>query len=478
MTYTRRPAGLSGSRASFLHDHRGAVAIIVALALPFLVLVIGGGADYARVLAARSKLQAALDSATLATYKHFAKDQSQTEAQLKPYFHRALMASLQQKFERQLEIVEEQLALDVRNNTLRAHVTANFPTTFMKLAGIDPVKIGTTSEVKAGATYTEVALVLDVTSSMSGSKIQELKRAATRFIETIYERVRNQEPDRFRVAIVPFTKHVNVGLGNRDASWIEVPQDRTVTDPATGDTKQIVWKGCVGSRTPPMNVKDEGYDDEKIPGVMNYARIKGEPEDSYDGYDFSGKGINHCPALAIVPLRSVKLHKDELLRMIDGLRAGNYSYHRGMTYIPSGLMWGWRVLSHNPPYTEGAGPDEIARKNVRKVIVLMTDGANTRGPEVNSPLYYFRDHHGNGAEHRNRANEITAEACRNIAETNPLTHTRNADIITVTFEVRDNGIKQLMRDCATIGSYDAQSGELADVFEQIAGSLMELHISR
>ena len=38
--------------------------------------------------------------------------------------------------------------------------------------------------------------------------------------------------------------------------------------------------------------------------------------------------------------------------------------------------WGWRVLSPTPPFTEGE-PFNAARDNVRKVIVLMSDGENT-----------------------------------------------------------------------------------------------------
>ena len=45
----------------------------------------------------------------------------------------------------------------------------------------------------------------------------------------------------------------------------------------------------------------------------------------------------------------------------------------GGTNQAEGLAWGWRVLSPTAPFTEGApyGPD------VRKVIVLMSDGENT-----------------------------------------------------------------------------------------------------
>lgn len=44
----------------------------------------------------------------------------------------------------------------------------------------------------------------------------------------------------------------------------------------------------------------------------------------------------------------------------------------GMTYIPAGLQWGWRALSESAPL---AGSNSKDRK---KLLILMTDGQNTR----------------------------------------------------------------------------------------------------
>jgi Flp pilus assembly protein TadG len=44
------------------------------------------------------------------------------------------------------------------------------------------------------------------------------------------------------------------------------------------------------------------------------------------------------------------------------------------TNVPEGLAWGWRTVSHGAPFTEGV-PE--TRRDVDKVVILLTDGANT-----------------------------------------------------------------------------------------------------
>ena len=50
----------------------------------------------------------------------------------------------------------------------------------------------------------------------------------------------------------------------------------------------------------------------------------------------------------------------------------------GNTNVPEGTAWGWRVLSSNEPFTEGRGNTE---KGNDKVVIVLTDGANTYGDE-------------------------------------------------------------------------------------------------
>ncbi len=59
--------------------------------------------------------------------------------------------------------------------------------------------------------------------------------------------------------------------------------------------------------------------------------------------------------------------KDALATMIGGLQA------KGGTNIMEGVMWGWRVLSPEAPFTEGRPYDDDDND---KFLIVMTDGEN------------------------------------------------------------------------------------------------------
>lgn len=87
---------------------------------------------------------------------------------------------------------------------------------------------------------------------------------------------------------------------------------------------------------------------------------------SIDNTDPDTRGPNRgCPT-PIVPLTS---NETTVQAAVSAMR----HWQGGGTNQAEGLAWGWRVLSPTAPFTEGApyGPD------VRKVIVLMSDGENT-----------------------------------------------------------------------------------------------------
>jgi len=45
----------------------------------------------------------------------------------------------------------------------------------------------------------------------------------------------------------------------------------------------------------------------------------------------------------------------------------------GETYLPSGLLWGWRALTPVAPFTEAASSPD----NTTSIMIFMTDGFNT-----------------------------------------------------------------------------------------------------
>lgn len=451
----------------FFRNESGNAAILAALTAPIMVLFLGGGVDYAMSLNARAKLQSAMDAALLSTAVHKSANPGLSMEQLQEYFRRQLQERVERRMKKILQLQQIDFSVSEDNNTLSVRVSATTKTRFLQLVALDRFEIRLQTEVKSARSRTEVALVLDVTRSMSGAKLTELKNAAKNFLEEIARKIPDADPEAFKVAIVPFSQYVNVGMENRDADWIDVPEDgwRDVSYDGWGwwwwwARRYVKWEGCVGSRPYPLNVKDESYST-PVPGVMNYAE--------YSSY---GEWVirNSCPSTSILPLTSLKEDKEKIIWTIDSLQAD------GTTYIPAGLIWGWRVLSPTAPFTEGAQDDTTVEQNVRKVIVLMTDGENTVSPYVDDDEEEaYREHTGSDI---GLANDLTLEVCNRIKEINPATGRPHAEIITVTFDVSSSTVKNLLAKCSTLGTYDAQSGQLVETFSQITQQLAELHLSR
>jgi Flp pilus assembly protein TadG len=72
-----------------------------------------------------------------------------------------------------------------------------------------------------------------------------------------------------------------------------------------------------------------------------------------------------CTTQPITPLTS---DESDLHDAIDKMAA------TGNTNVPEGLAWGWRTVSHEEPFSEGVSE---TRKDMNKVVIVLTDGANT-----------------------------------------------------------------------------------------------------
>jgi Flp pilus assembly protein TadG len=175
----------------------------------------------------------------------------------------------------------------------------------------------------------------------------------------------------------------------------------------------------------------------------------------------------------------------------------------GGTNQAEGLAWGWRVLSPTAPFTEGAPYGD----DVRKVIVLMSDGENTNvgnDPIMGSDysalnhLGLWRDYADGGVVNQlfngilygilppqyrrninspngyvNYVNSREAQLCTNI---------KNAgiEIYTVIFRETDQATEDLMRNCASSDThfYRANNAaELASAFDAIGTGIGQLRLT-
>ncbi|MEO0881208.1 MAG: VWA domain-containing protein [Pseudomonadota bacterium] len=453
-----------------LQDVRGGTAILWATALLPILVCAGAAVDFSKNRAMAGEIQAAVDHTALAVARFALDNADASDAELNQF--------AQTHFDtNKIELTGYHVgSVNVRRSGDRFDVSVDGvgPTTMLAAAGINelPISAQAAAAVSPNQSPLEIALVLDASASMQGSKITTLQSAASEMIETLVE-----EGGNVRMAIVPFNLAVNVGESNRGASWLDVNDERTVDEEvcpvdnaassAAGCTQiacggrndetgncfttwscpsgvdlvrtcstqpsDYTWEGCVRSRVSPYNVDDGGYGANPV-------------------LSWSLKSNNICPnSNRIRPLSD---DPDALTSAIDEMNA------TWSTYIPAGLTWGRRVLSSAEPFAESAF-DESADTSIgdgrsAQSIVLMSDGANTGSLDGN------QTHWGGDFP---AANQLTADLCDAIKED-------GTEMFVVAFEVTDAATLDLLEDCASGDDHFYTAGseiQLSASFEGIAG---------
>lgn len=206
-----------------------------------------------------------------------------------------------------------------------------------------------------------------------------------------------------------------------------------------------------------------------------------------------------CPT-PIVPLTS---NESTVQSNIAAMR----HWSGGGTNQAEGLAWGWRVLSPTPPFTEGEAFN-AARDNVRKVIVLMSDGENTNvGSDVvlssdysaYNHLGLWRDYASGGflnqliggilrgilptQYRRNISSSSSYVTYVNNRQQQLCTNIKNADIeiYTVIFRETDTATVNMMRNCASGSDHFFRAdnaSQLAAAFDAIGTGIGSLRLTR
>jgi Flp pilus assembly protein TadG len=185
----------------FALNKAGNVAMVFGLSLVPLLAAGGVAVDMSRAMIVRHRLSEALDAAGLAAGRDFDQGLSAVTAVAQQYFDANYPAA---------ELgVPGALQVSMEGGSISLTATAEVDTTLMQLVGFDYLNVGVSSEITREGKSLEIALALDVTGSMAGQKIIDLKTAAKDLIDTIVW----DSQDQFysKVAIVPFSMGVNVG---------------------------------------------------------------------------------------------------------------------------------------------------------------------------------------------------------------------------------------------------------------------------
>ena len=456
--------------SDFRADATANVTTILAISIIPLIGAVGLAVDYGSANRSLANLQSALDGGVLAGAELRAHTANYND-KMKSSVEKAISEYVNAQFQTpDGKLATIQPTID-GSGGVEATASATIPNRIGGFFGSPSFTITAHSSATFGAGRAEVALVFDTTASMEGVKMTTAQGAAASLVDTLF--ATPNAAANVRMALAPFDVYVNVGLTYRGAPWLSNTADWSTTTnkcetkhpnavygpPVTTtktcyrdgapysctsthrplisegpgvqvcgpDTSSYHWKGCVGSRNYPLDISDTVTSAEPVPGV-------------------SGS----CSS----PLVRLTSDASTLKAAIAGLTTDNE------TYIAPGLLWGWRLLSSNGPFGDGAP----ATTGAKKSIVLMTDGFNTHAPDY--PKHDSKD--------TAAANNLTAQTCRNITAA-------GIAIFTVAFQVTDAAIKNVLADCASASSnyYDANStGELTRAFSAIGSSLTAIRLSR
>lgn len=312
--------------ARFVKDTRGNFGVLTAVMMIPLAIGAGGAVDYSRTVAAKTKLQAAVDSAAL-TLAHDARNKTvaQLQARAEELIGQTFGASTGSL------ALPKSVTLTRNDKTIRIVASAQAPTTTLKMAGMSAMDINVASESAYGIRKIEVALVLDNTGSMFGAKITELRKAAKNLVTTL--QAVQTDVGSVKIGLVPFTTQVRFDTALKGQAWLDF---------ATYGIAKASWGGCVTDRNQPSDVTDAGP--ALVPAV-------------------------NCAAGTLSRIVPLSTNFDALRTSIDGMTAG------GNTNITIGLAWGMAALSNAEPLA-GAAPD--GSPDVEKFMIMLTDGDNTQ----------------------------------------------------------------------------------------------------
>lgn len=371
-TQLKEQSASSGSKSSrtlaaLIADRSGDVAILFGLMAIVFMALTGAAVDLGRWLHARNDTTRALDAAVLAggrvlqlTGDHAAAIEAANQYYTENSKHR-------------LPLETDTIAFVVVDDGLgfTAVGDAYIATPFMAFVGTErlPVMNTTGSEYSKAKlavggnakTNIEIGMMLDVSGSMSGTKLTDMKTAAKDLVDIIVWD--DQSEFTSKVALAPFS--ADIRLPN---DLLLAARDPSMTGPYTGPSYACKigkkWTTCQDTFVR-RDCVVERKGDEKYTGV-------GPGAGSYVMPLFTE--TSNCATASASVVAPLSNDKVSLKSKIDALVA------QGGTAGHLGTAWAWYMISPDwaSVLPEGAKPKAYGSENVKKIAILMTDGEYNR----------------------------------------------------------------------------------------------------
>ena len=335
----------------FWADEAGAI-LPFALIMFVLMLMAGGMAiDLMRRESARVILQNTVDRAVLA-----AADLDQLEDAedvVNGYFDAAGLRE---------HLIDVDIDEGLNYRTVHAETAADVDMMFQNMVGIETMVAPAASTAEERIQNVEISLVVDISGSMGGSRITNLKNAADEFIDTVISAdppEADQATGITSLSIIPYQGMVNIG------------DDLGAQFNLTNDHN---YSQCV--------VFD--YDDYLQSAITTTQSLNRMAHFEDSSSEHSPIRNPNCATNDDEAIIAYSVDRDDLKDKIDDLSAG------GWTAIDVGLKWGVALLDPAArPAINGLEAANVVHEELRdrpadhsdretlKVVVLMTDGDNT-----------------------------------------------------------------------------------------------------
>ena len=185
-----------------LRTRYGNVALMWAVSAPVVLALVGVSIDFTRANSARQAMQNAADGAVLVAERMADRPYSERRAAAEGYFRASLAG---QDLSAQATISIEELS----GGGHRAVASMPVKTTLSRLITNRDFNVNVDSEANQEGSDLEIALILDITGSMAGQRIADLRVAAADAVDILIRP--SQAPYYSKVALVPYSNAVNLG---------------------------------------------------------------------------------------------------------------------------------------------------------------------------------------------------------------------------------------------------------------------------
>lgn len=500
----------------FDQDQRGNVAILFAATAVPLIGLLGGAVDVTRHHRYKTEILNAMDATAIALARKGELTDSEADEFVNSYIAPMLPG---QGGDRMLHM--NRFDAVPTENGYRIVASGFMDTAFLPVVGIQDMVLDLSTEVMTSGGKYEIALALDNTGSMAeNDKIGALRSAATQLTNSLFRE--EGAENRVKMALIPFTTTVNIrgdafkpewldpsglGLGahrfdnyDRDVSRIDI--FNALSGGRKGsDGLPVAWKGCVEARAGGLDVDDTEPGASPVTRWTPYLSPDGADSGStpryarFNSYLQDAGGRNALERMKNVdkyltpriterfdettgpnqacrgPIVELTNDRDRMRSAINAMQPGGY------THIPEGLAWGWRVLSPDEPFDQGAEYNDI---ETQKALVLLSDGKNTvTDTDYTSYGYLANARLGaTAAASKRKLDENVTALCEQIKG-------KGIRLYMILLEENDPATKRIFEDCASINDKGEllyfevpDASKLDEVFASIGTDMSNVRIAR